>query len=65
MTLVIYKDKKKEWRWKLKAKNGRVIAVSSEGYKRKSSAINSIQLLSNFFFDIYYNMNISNEGYDE
>lgn len=33
----IFKDKAGEWRWRLKAPNGRVIAAS-EGYKRKRSA---------------------------
>lgn len=30
----IYKDTKHEWRWRLKAKNGKIIAVS-EGYNTK------------------------------
>lgn len=38
MKFVIFKDKKKEWRWKLLAKNGKSIAVSGEGYKRRASA---------------------------
>jgi uncharacterized protein YegP (UPF0339 family) len=32
--LHIYKDRKKEWRWSLIAKNGRILADSAEGYKR-------------------------------
>ena len=36
---VVFKDKKNEWRFNLKAGNGRVIAVS-EGYKKKEGAIN-------------------------
>lgn len=24
-----------EWRWRIKARNGRILAVSSEGYKSK------------------------------
>ncbi len=36
---VIFKDKKDEWRFNLKAGNGRVIAVS-EGYKKRDGAIN-------------------------
>jgi uncharacterized protein YegP (UPF0339 family) len=28
-----YKDKADEWRWRLKTKNGRIIADSGEGYK--------------------------------
>ena len=30
-----YKDSKKEWRWRLIASNGRVLADCGEGYKRK------------------------------
>jgi len=35
MTFTIFRDSKKEWRWRLTAKNGREIACSGEGYKRK------------------------------
>jgi len=41
MKFEIYKDKRKEWRWRLKARNNKIIAVS-EGYKLKSSAKRSI-----------------------
>jgi uncharacterized protein YegP (UPF0339 family) len=34
MKFVIYQDKKKEWRWRLIASNGRQVADSGEGYKR-------------------------------
>lgn len=33
-TFEIYKDAKKEWRWRLKASNGKIIADSAESYKR-------------------------------
>lgn len=33
---VIYKDKNHQWRWRLRAKNGRIIADSGESYTRKS-----------------------------
>ncbi len=33
MKYEIYQDKRGEWRWRLKAANGRILAVSSEGYK--------------------------------
>ncbi len=39
MKFHIYRDRKKEWRWRLKAGNGKIVADSGEGYKRKSSAI--------------------------
>jgi uncharacterized protein YegP (UPF0339 family) len=32
MKFHIYKDNKGEWRWRLKAANGRIIADSGEGY---------------------------------
>lgn len=35
----VYPAKGKEWRFRLKAPNGRIIAVS-EGYKTKNGAIN-------------------------
>lgn len=38
----IYKDKKGEVRFRLKAANGQII-LASEGYKRKSSAANGIE----------------------
>ena len=34
----LYEDDKKEHRWRLKAANGQVVAVSSEGYKAKADA---------------------------
>jgi uncharacterized protein YegP (UPF0339 family) len=36
MTYYYYKDAKGEWRWRLKASNGRIIADSGEGYKNES-----------------------------
>lgn len=35
----IYKDKSGEWRWTLVAKNGRILADSGEGYKRKLNCL--------------------------
>ena len=35
--LEMYKDSKGEWRWRLKASNGRIVATSGEGFKRKDS----------------------------
>ncbi len=37
MKFKIYRDKRKEFRWTLYARNGRIIADSAEGYKRKSA----------------------------
>lgn len=38
----VYKDKKNEYRFRLKARNGEIIAVS-EGYKAKASCFNGIE----------------------
>jgi len=34
----VYGDDKKEYRWRLKAGNGQIIAAASEGYKKKGDA---------------------------
>lgn len=35
MKYVIYRDRKKEYRWRAVARNGRIIADSAEGYKTR------------------------------
>ena len=42
MTYVYYKDAKGEWRWRLKAANGRTIADSGEGYRNESECLADI-----------------------
>jgi len=39
----LYTDKGGEYRFRLKAGNGEVIALSSEGYASKSGALNGIE----------------------
>ena len=47
----IYQDKKKEWRWRCKARrNGKIVAESGEGYKRRISCIGAIHNL--FYGDL-------------
>jgi len=38
-----YKDAKGEYRWRLKAANGRIVACSGEGYKTKGSLTKGIR----------------------
>jgi hypothetical protein len=45
MKIIVYKDRKKEWRWRLVARNGKIVAESGEGYKRKRSALKTISLI--------------------
>ncbi len=39
----LYKDKKGEFRWRLKHQNGNILATSSEGYKAKADAMKCIE----------------------
>lgn len=43
MTFEIYADRAGEYRWRLRARNGELMAVSEEGFTRKSSCLNSIR----------------------
>lgn len=41
----LYQDTKKDWRWRFVSLNGRIIAVSSEGYRSEADCVNSIHLV--------------------
>lgn len=41
----LYRDRKREWRWRLRAVNGRVLADSGEGYRSRFSARRAISAL--------------------
>jgi len=43
----IYKDNAKEWRWRITASNGNIIAASCEGYKNKVDAENNLRYITN------------------
>jgi uncharacterized protein YegP (UPF0339 family) len=45
MKVEFYQDKAKEYRWRLKASNGNIMAVSSEGYKTKAAAEKAFDLV--------------------
>ena len=45
MKFHIYKDDKGEWRWRLKAENGNIIADSGEGYSTKQACKEGIDLV--------------------
>ena len=42
----VYRDRKREYRWRLLARNRKIIADSGEGYKRKSDCLHGIDLVS-------------------
>jgi uncharacterized protein YegP (UPF0339 family) len=51
MTFEIYKDRKKEYRWRLRSKNGKKIADGAEGYKTKRPCIRTYNKLMNLVCD--------------
>lgn len=47
MKFELYKDRRGEFRWRLKHANGNILATSSEGYKSKESAMRCIENVRN------------------
>ena len=45
MKFIIYRDKKKQWRWRAVAKNKRIVADSGESYTSKRNCRRSIARL--------------------
>jgi uncharacterized protein YegP (UPF0339 family) len=45
LTFEIYADAKQEYRWRLKAANGQVIATSGQGYKAKADCRHGIEVI--------------------
>ncbi|MGD1857871.1 MAG: YegP family protein [Leptolyngbyaceae cyanobacterium] len=45
MAYYIYQDQSSQWRWHLKASNGRIVADSAESYWNKSDCLHGIQLV--------------------
>lgn len=46
MKFEVYEDKSGEWRWRLVAANGQIIATAGEGYVEKYDCVNGIKLVS-------------------
>lgn len=42
MKFHVYQDTKKGWRWRLKARNGRIIADSGEAYTSRAHALRMV-----------------------
>lgn len=45
MKFHIYQDARGEWRWRLKARNGRIVADSGEGYVRQGNAVRAAEMV--------------------
>ncbi len=44
-TIEVYQDRRGEWRWRAKARNGQIVADCAEGYKRRRDAVKSARNL--------------------
>lgn len=36
---------RKQWRWRIVAKNGRIVAVSSEGYNNRADLMRALEIV--------------------
>lgn len=45
MKFVQYKDVRGEWRWRLVAANGKIVADSGEGYKNEADCNHGVSLV--------------------
>lgn len=50
--LFVYKAKD-GWRWRLKSANGKIVAESGEGYKRKITPLEIADRMSDMWFDVW------------
>lgn len=48
MQIEIYKTDK-EYRWRIKARNGRIVAASSEAFKRRAGAVRNLAITFDYF----------------
>ena len=49
--LEIYRDARGEWRWRLRASNGRILADSGEGYRRRASVRKAVECVRSILAD--------------
>lgn len=61
-TLTFFKDEGGEWRWRMTAPNGEIVADSGEGYSRRIDCVTEAQRLFNGKVD--YALDIGNDPDD-
>jgi len=45
LTIQVYKDRKREWRWRARAGNRQIVATCHEGYKRRRDCMVMVRKL--------------------
>lgn len=53
----MWRNKKKEFNFRIIGKNGRVIVSANQGYRRKGAALKAIESLNNYF-KVWYNKTV-------
>jgi uncharacterized protein YegP (UPF0339 family) len=51
MRVDIYQDKAGGWRWRLRARNGRIVAESGEGYSSKRKVLQACDRMWRYAWD--------------
>ena len=49
MKIALYEDTRGEWRWRMRASNGRIVASGGEGFSSKSACLDSVTNVWNTF----------------
>lgn len=49
MRFEVYPDKSGQWRWRLKARNGRIVADGAEGYTRRADCYKAVERINSWF----------------
>jgi uncharacterized protein YegP (UPF0339 family) len=45
MRFTLYQDDLGEWRWRLRARNGQIVADCGEGYKTRAACLKGVSLV--------------------
>jgi len=52
-TVTLFRYNRNEWRWRMKASNGRILGAASEGYKNRAAAIKNIRTVTGLDVKLY------------
>ena len=61
----VYLDAAQEWRWRLKARNGEIVAVSGEGFSSQRKAIEGTQVVRSISTDALLEVLLPEEPAEE
>ncbi len=54
--LEVYQDRSGQYRWRLKAKNGKIVADGSESYTRRRDVVRAAKAAAWLFIDAEFNI---------